>query len=155
MPAWRGVFNTTLYDKDCQWLTAGQWFSLCTLLSSTNKTNHHKITEILLKVELNTYWLQYLQHHGSNHLHYGWLQPYYNYMLKDVNVSRHYKENSSETLVKIQPKVKKSGIWVFSSSVILLQWIVSLYIRIKKIKRITLCIRWKYMNVVQNCKLQD
>ena len=31
-----------------------QWFSLGTLISSTNKTNFHDITEILLKVALNT-----------------------------------------------------------------------------------------------------
>ena len=39
---------TTLCDKVCQ------WFSLGTLISSTNKTNFHDITEILLKVALNT-----------------------------------------------------------------------------------------------------
>jgi len=33
---------------------AGQWFSQGTPVSSTNKTDHHKITEILLKVALNT-----------------------------------------------------------------------------------------------------
>jgi hypothetical protein len=49
-----GVLYTTLCDKVCQWLAADQWFSPGTLVSSTNKTNHHKITEILLKLELNT-----------------------------------------------------------------------------------------------------
>ena len=29
-PLRRGVLDTTLYDKVCQWLTAGQWFSLGT-----------------------------------------------------------------------------------------------------------------------------
>ena len=33
---------------------AGRWFSPCTPVSSTNKTDHHDIAEILLKVELNT-----------------------------------------------------------------------------------------------------
>jgi hypothetical protein len=33
---------------------AGRWFSLGTLVSSTNKTNHNDITVILLKVALNT-----------------------------------------------------------------------------------------------------
>ena len=33
---------------------AGWWFSLGTPVSSTNKTDHHDITEILLKVTLNT-----------------------------------------------------------------------------------------------------
>ena len=31
-----------------------RWFSLCTLVSSTNKTDRHDIAEILLKVALNT-----------------------------------------------------------------------------------------------------
>ena len=50
----RGVLDTTLCDKVCQWLAAGRWFSLGTLVSSTNKTDCHDITEILLKVVLNT-----------------------------------------------------------------------------------------------------
>jgi hypothetical protein len=45
---------TTLYDKVCQWLATGQWFSPGPPVSSTNKTDHHDITEILLKVALNT-----------------------------------------------------------------------------------------------------
>jgi hypothetical protein len=32
----------------------GQWFSLGTPVSSTNKTDRHDTTEILLKVALNT-----------------------------------------------------------------------------------------------------
>ena len=35
-------------------LGLGLGFSLGTLVSSTNKTDHHDITEILLKVALNT-----------------------------------------------------------------------------------------------------
>ena len=52
--SWRGVLDTTLCDKVCQWLATGQWFSLGIPVSSTNKTDHHDITEILLKVALNT-----------------------------------------------------------------------------------------------------
>jgi len=48
------VLDTTLCDKVCQWLAAGRWFSLGTLVSSTNKIDRHDITEILLKVALNT-----------------------------------------------------------------------------------------------------
>jgi hypothetical protein len=33
---------------------AGQWFSPGTSVSSTNKTDRHNITEILLKVAFNT-----------------------------------------------------------------------------------------------------
>ena len=42
-----------LYKNIGQWLTTGQWFSRGTLVSSTNKTDCHNITEILLKVVLN------------------------------------------------------------------------------------------------------
>jgi hypothetical protein len=42
-----------LSDKVCQWLAIGRWFSPVTLVSSTNKTDSHNITEILLKVALN------------------------------------------------------------------------------------------------------
>jgi hypothetical protein len=52
--SWQGVLLTTLCDKICQLLATGQWFSLGTLVSSNNKTDHRDITEILLKVALNT-----------------------------------------------------------------------------------------------------
>ena len=48
------VLDTTLCDKVCQFLVAGRWFSTGTPVSSTSKTDHHDITEILLKVVLNT-----------------------------------------------------------------------------------------------------
>ena len=52
--SWQGVLDTTVCDKVCQWLAAGPWFSLGTLwVSSTNKTDHQSIAEILLKVALN------------------------------------------------------------------------------------------------------
>jgi hypothetical protein len=47
---------TTLYDKVCQWLAAGQWFSP---VSPTNKNDRQTITEILLKVALNTQTLTF------------------------------------------------------------------------------------------------
>jgi hypothetical protein len=43
--------DTTLCDKVCQWLAAGQWF---TPVSSTIKIDCHDRTEILLKVASNT-----------------------------------------------------------------------------------------------------
>jgi hypothetical protein len=48
------VLDTTLCDKVYQWLATGQWFSSGTPVSSTNKTDHHDITEISLKVALDT-----------------------------------------------------------------------------------------------------
>ena len=50
----RGVLDTTLCDKVCQWLAIGRWFSPGTPVTPTNKTELHDIAEILLKVPLNT-----------------------------------------------------------------------------------------------------
>jgi len=52
--SWRGVLDTALCDKVCQWLATGRWFSLGIPGSSTNTTDRHDITEILLKLALNT-----------------------------------------------------------------------------------------------------
>jgi len=49
----RGVLNTTLCDKVRQLLVTCQWFSPGTLVSSTNKTDRHYITEICLKLAFN------------------------------------------------------------------------------------------------------
>jgi hypothetical protein len=49
-----GSFDTTLCDKVRQWLSTGLWISPSTLILSINKTDSHDITEILLKVALNT-----------------------------------------------------------------------------------------------------
>jgi len=52
--SWRGVLDTTLCGKVCQCLATGRWFSTGAPVSSTNQTDCHDITEILLKVALNT-----------------------------------------------------------------------------------------------------
>jgi hypothetical protein len=49
-----GVLDTTLCDKAYKWLATAWWFSLGTQVSSTNKSDRHDITEILLEVSLNT-----------------------------------------------------------------------------------------------------
>ena len=41
-------------DKEYQFLAHGRWFTPGTHASSTTKTGHHDIAEILLKVVLNT-----------------------------------------------------------------------------------------------------
>ena len=46
--------------KFCQWLTTGRLFSPGTPISLINKTDRHDITEILLKVALNTLTLTLL-----------------------------------------------------------------------------------------------
>jgi hypothetical protein len=43
--SWWDVLDTTLCDKVCQRFATGRWFSP---VSSTNKTDHQDITEILL-----------------------------------------------------------------------------------------------------------
>ena len=53
-PLRRGVLDTTLCDEVCQWLATSRWFSPGTPVSSTSKTDRHDITEILLKVAINT-----------------------------------------------------------------------------------------------------
>ena len=45
---------TTLCANVCRWLATGRWFSPGPRVYSTNKTDRHDITEILLKVALNT-----------------------------------------------------------------------------------------------------
>ena len=60
IPLRRGVLDTPLCYKVCRWLTAGRCFSPGTSVSSTNKTEYHDITEILVKVALNTITLTYL-----------------------------------------------------------------------------------------------
>jgi hypothetical protein len=64
--SWRGILDTTLCDKVCQWLVTGWWFSLVTQVFSTNKTERHDITEILLKVALNTI---NMNQHEYQHFH--------------------------------------------------------------------------------------
>ena len=44
--SWRGVLNTTLCDKVCQWLATGLWFSPGTPVSSTNKTEGSTVTTV-------------------------------------------------------------------------------------------------------------
>jgi hypothetical protein len=61
--SWWGVLNTTLCDKVCQWLVTGWWFSSGFPVSSTNKSDHHDITEIFLKVTLNTINLNHISDH--------------------------------------------------------------------------------------------
>ena len=54
IPLRRGILDKTLCDKVCQRLATGRWFSPGTPVSSTNKTDHQDIAQILLKVALST-----------------------------------------------------------------------------------------------------
>ena len=57
--SYRCVIDTTVCDQVCQWLTTYQWYPLSPQFFSTNKTNSHDKTEILLKVAL-------IKHHTPN-----------------------------------------------------------------------------------------
>ena len=50
----RGVHDTTLCDKVCQWLATGWWCSLGSPVSFINKTDRQNSIEIVLKVAFNT-----------------------------------------------------------------------------------------------------
>ena len=52
--SWRDVLDATLCDEVCHVLPTGRRFSWRTPVSSTIKTDRHDITEILLRVALNT-----------------------------------------------------------------------------------------------------
>ena len=62
IPSREGVLDTTLCDKVCLWLAGALWLSP---VSSTNKTDCHEITEILLKVVLSTTNLYTLKFYDS------------------------------------------------------------------------------------------
>ena len=73
IPLSRGVLDTTLCDKVCQWLAERLWFSPGSPVSSTNKTDCHDITKTLLKVMLKhhkpqtqTIFMQILKQFHSN-----------------------------------------------------------------------------------------
>ena len=76
------VFDTTLSDNACQWIAAVRWFSPDTQASST-KTDRHDITEILMKMVLNT----------INHTYYSawdawYLRPYFTFITSSPSLNQ-------------------------------------------------------------------
>ena len=67
IPISRGVLDTTICDEVCQWIAVGRWFSLGTQVSSTNKTDRHDRTEILLKMALNAIYKPYYKKTNKSH----------------------------------------------------------------------------------------
>ena len=65
------MFKLTLFDKVYQRLATGRWFFLDTPVSSTNTTDRHDITEILLIVALNTVNQTKPNHPSSRHISCG------------------------------------------------------------------------------------
>jgi len=62
------VLNEAARDKVYQLLAHGRWFSPSTPASSTTKTCHHVIAEILLKVALNTKKSNHVLNDNNNHM---------------------------------------------------------------------------------------
>jgi 7-keto-8-aminopelargonate synthetase-like enzyme len=64
--------------------TTGRWLSLCTSVSTINKSDCHDITEILLKVALNTITLTLFTTKSiySNGGHICWLAALFDIILK-------------------------------------------------------------------------
>jgi len=87
------VYSIYLCDKVCQWLATCRWVSPGTPVSSTNKTDRHDITEILLKVMLNNITLYltfvYISCISFNMLQYYTLRfyfPYLSLLAQPVNI---------------------------------------------------------------------
>jgi hypothetical protein len=74
----RGVQH---YVKVCHWHVTSPWFSLGPSISSSNKTDHHEITEILLKVALNT--IKQTKHMTRQTR---WTKNYYHTMIRNRTV---------------------------------------------------------------------
>jgi len=108
---------TTLCDKVCQWLAAGRWFSPRTPVSSTNKTDHRDITEILLKAALNTIKQKPIKWWQNLFLWVGELQVIYwpNKLLKQFYCKSTqgilYKITLKKQDTKSTQKLKKYIIW--------------------------------------------
>ena len=94
---------TTLCDKVCQWLAIGRRFSPDPPVSSTNKTDIHDVTEILLKVTLNTIkqnkqqiisWLA-VARHESNLICYSLRTAYHSYIDSSTNQNFTYTDSST------------------------------------------------------------
>ena len=64
----RGVFDTILYDKVCQWLATGRWFSTCTPVSlhQSNWPPIYRYNWNIAEVALNTS-VRLLMRHLSAH----------------------------------------------------------------------------------------
>ena len=70
---------TTLCDNVCQWLATGRWFSTGPPDSSTNKADHHDITEVALNKQT-------------------WNQWYYRYSYICCNLDLHLEFDSEEQI---------------------------------------------------------
>ena len=96
-----GVLDITLCDKVCQWLATGRWFSMGNPVSSTNKTACHDITEILLKVALNSITL-------NNYIEHGYIKPLVISLLFSLKVKR---QRETIELSPLFNSMKERNLW--------------------------------------------
>jgi hypothetical protein len=71
----------------------GQWFSQGTLVNSTNKTDHHNLTEILLKMALSTI-NQIKPHSWKSKCKYKTISKYY--LLYSSENKKKYDKNNKD-----------------------------------------------------------
>jgi hypothetical protein len=96
-PAHAEVYLVQLYviNKVCQWLAAGQWFSVGTSVSSSNKTDHHDIAEILFQTGV--------KHHNRNTNHTFKLLNAYQSILRKHLISYVISKPSNLYLLSVVP----------------------------------------------------
>ena len=76
---------TILFDKVCRWLATGRWFSRGSPVPSINETDHHDITELLLKVA-SVLLVEQTGVRGNNHWPVGSHRKLYQIMLYRVEL---------------------------------------------------------------------
>ena len=119
--SWRDVLDKTLCDKVCQWIATG--FLWVLRFSFTNKSDRHDITEILVKVALNTINFKKKLHrfacfcslciYCSDFLRFQWIKTYNigaNSTLPSVPKKRKFENDTDEEDVKPEiPKTELTG----------------------------------------------
>ena len=98
-----------------QWLATGRWFSLGPPVSSTNKTDCLDITEILLKVALNTI--------KQTNIYYKLAQKRYTFNYKNIKINNYislspFKLHLCNQQISIFPRVTTLKVLNFASTVL-------------------------------------
>jgi hypothetical protein len=80
--SWQSVLNTSLCGEICQLLPAGRLSSVGNSASFINSTDHHDVTEIVLKVALSTITLTLAQfQYDETVINYNYLTRRYELMI--------------------------------------------------------------------------